>query len=82
MGKKVISGSSISTINFECIIIANTHVKEILSQFVFWFYTLNVWGSCDEDILWAKRDDDLITKMMDFVKKGKLDFNLKSKMVI
>lgn len=49
---------------------------------IFWFYTLDVWGGCDENIFWAKSDDDLITKMMDFVKEGKLNQNLEDIIVL
>lgn len=46
---------------------------------IFWFYTLNVWSG---DNVWAKSDDDLIAKMMDFVKEEKLNQNLEDIIVI
>ncbi len=39
----------------------------------FYFYTQQIWTGTDNDIFWAKVDDDLIAKMMNFVKKNKLD---------
>lgn len=39
----------------------------------FYFYTQQIWTGADNDIFWAKVDDDLIAKMMNFVKKNKLD---------
>lgn len=40
--------------------------------YVFWFYTLNIWGGSGDDF-WAKNDDDLICKMMNFIKDKKLE---------
>lgn len=39
----------------------------------FYFYTQQVWEGADNDVFWAKVDDDLIVKMIDFVKKKNLD---------
>jgi hypothetical protein len=46
------------------------------SVHVFYFYTLNIWGSSNQDIFWARIDDDLIAKMINFIQKGNLE-NLK-----
>lgn len=39
---------------------------------VFLFYTLKVWEGTNGDIFWARIDDDLISKMMHFIREKKL----------
>lgn len=42
----------------------------------FYFYTQQIWAGTDNDVFWAKVDDDLIIKMMNFVKKKNLEKNI------
>lgn len=46
----------------------------------FCFSTLNIWGGSNQDIFWAKIDDDLIAKMVNFINNGNLISNYKNQL--
>ena len=37
--------------------------------YMYYFYTLNVWSGSDQDIFWARCDDDLISQMIQDIKE-------------
>ncbi|MCC6600944.1 MAG: hypothetical protein IT223_09760 [Crocinitomicaceae bacterium] len=55
-------------------IIKNSNERKLIHEILngihfFTFYTLNEWAGDDEDIFWARNDEDLIAEMIDAVKK-------------
>lgn len=55
-------------------LVASKEERRVEKQFingiyVYYFYTLNVWQGDNQDIFWARCDDDLIRKMIDDIKR-------------
>ena len=65
---------SVSVILFTQVIVDNYRDRKVVYENVnnidkYMFYTLNVWEGSDDDIFWAKCDDDLIKIMIDDIKE-------------
>ncbi len=66
--------SSVNIFMFTQIIVSNSEERKVEHQIidgihVYKFYTLNVWAGTDNEIFWARCDDDLIETMINDAKK-------------
>ncbi len=71
--------NNVFVILFSQIIVEDREERKVVYEFkdgihIFRFYTLEVWASngINDDVFWAKTDDDLVCKMMNFIQEKKL----------
>lgn len=73
-------GKTVNVFMFSQVIINNAEDRkvdyyQIKGINIYKFHVLNIWQGTDQDIFWAKCDDDLIKKMIDNIKYKKYSSN-------